>query len=55
MPMDTAIWRVSARPKRLRQAELPSENVLEELVVADPSVLSEVDSTGVCSTGEPSR
>lgn len=41
MAIDTAIWKVTLVPERLKHAELPSERALEDLVVAEPSILSD--------------
>lgn len=39
MPIDTAIWKVGSKPERLTRTELPSEQILEEMIVEDPGVL----------------
>ena len=40
MPIRTAIWTVGSEPEPLVEARLPSEQVLEEMIVADPALLS---------------
>ena len=41
MPVHTALWKVSAQPEQLREAVLPSERLLEEMIVAQPQLLSD--------------
>ena len=40
MPIENALWTVSSSPASVPQATLPSEQVLEEMIVAEPSILS---------------
>ncbi len=41
MPIHNAIWRVGVQPERLPDAVLPSEKMLEDMIVAAPSILSD--------------
>lgn len=41
MPIRTALWKVSTQPERLVEASLPSEKLLEEMIVAQPLLLSD--------------
>jgi hypothetical protein len=41
MPIRHAIWTVGQTPQELRLSRLPSEQVLEEMITATPSILSE--------------
>ena len=41
MPIRTAIWKVAAQPERLAESSLAKEQLLEEMIVAAPQVLSE--------------
>jgi len=41
MPIRTAIWKVGASPTRLLEAVLPKEQILEEMIIAAPSILSD--------------
>lgn len=41
MPIRNAIWTVSEQPKPLVEARLPSERVLEDMIVAAPRILSD--------------
>lgn len=41
MPIRNAIWTVSEKPQALVEARLPSERVLEDMIVAAPRILSE--------------
>ncbi|MBN1458877.1 MAG: DUF91 domain-containing protein [Armatimonadetes bacterium] len=41
MPVRTAIWKVDTRPERLIESSLANENLLEEMIVAAPRMLSE--------------
>jgi len=41
MPIRTAIWKVGASPTRLVEAVLPKEQILEEMIIAAPSILSD--------------
>ena len=40
MPIHHSLWRVGAKPAPLREASLPSEALLEEMIVAAPDILS---------------
>ena len=40
MPIQHSIWTVGTNPKALVTTRLASEQVLEEMVVLDPSILS---------------
>ena len=41
MPIRHSLWRVATPPTRLSEGALPSEQILEEMVVASPEILSE--------------
>lgn len=41
MPIRNAIWTVSSKPESLEEARLPSERVLEDMIVAAPRILSD--------------
>jgi len=41
MPIRTAIWKVAAQPTQLPDAALPSERLLEDMIVAQPLLLSD--------------
>jgi len=41
MPIRNAIWTVGARPQSLPEGRLPSERVLEDMIVAAPRILSD--------------
>lgn len=41
MPIKTDVWTVGLTPSKLRQSQLPSEQLLEEMIVRSPSILSE--------------
>jgi hypothetical protein len=41
MPQRTAIWTVSDSPSLLAEARLPSEKMLEDMIVAAPRVISD--------------
>ncbi len=41
MPIRNAIWTVSAQPQPLAEGRLPSERVLEDMIVAAPRILSD--------------
>src|SRR6267142_2695366 len=41
MPINHAIWKVAAHPQPLLECSLASERMLEEMIVAAPSVLSD--------------
>jgi len=41
MPIRNAIWKVGAKPEQLGEAMLPSERVLEDMIVAAPRILSD--------------
>ena len=41
MPIRHAIWRVAANPEPLRETQLASERLLEEMIEADPRLISE--------------
>jgi hypothetical protein len=40
MPVEHSIWRVNERPEPLQRGALPSEQLLEEMIVAAPDILS---------------
>lgn len=41
MPIRHAVWKVGAEPEPLTEGSLADESVLEEMIVKDPSILSE--------------
>jgi hypothetical protein len=41
MPIRTAIWKVGSQPQLLAESSLEKERLLEEMIVADPRVLSD--------------
>lgn len=41
MSIRTALWKVSANPQALVESQLPSEKLLEDMIVAAPKVLSD--------------
>lgn len=41
MPIRTALWKVTAQPEQLPEAVLPSEKLLEDMIVAQPLLLSD--------------
>ena len=41
MPIRNAIWTVGDNPQSLAEARLPSERVLEDMIVAAPRILSD--------------
>jgi len=41
MPIRNAVWTVSSQPQPLSEARLPSERVLEDMIVAAPRILSD--------------
>jgi Endonuclease NucS len=41
MPIRTALWKVTAQPMQLIEAVLPSEKLLEDMIVAQPLLLSD--------------
>ncbi|ODT04875.1 MAG: nuclease [Gemmatimonadetes bacterium SCN 70-22] len=41
MPIKTELWKVAASPSPLVESKLPSERLLEDMIVAQPSLLSE--------------
>jgi len=41
MPIRHAIWKVSAQPEQLMEAQLPSEQLLETMICAAPRILSD--------------
>jgi hypothetical protein len=41
MPIRTALWKVSTQPQALVEAQLPSEKLLENMIVAAPKMLSD--------------
>ena len=41
MPIRTALWKVSVPPVRLPEAVLPSEKLLEDMIIARPELLSD--------------
>ena len=40
MPIQHSLWRVRAKPEPLREASLPSEALLETMIVEAPDILS---------------
>lgn len=40
MPIQHSLWRVAARPQRIASDALPSESLLEDMIVAEPAILS---------------
>lgn len=40
MPIQHSLWRVGSEPRALREASLPSELLLEDMIVAAPEILS---------------
>jgi hypothetical protein len=40
MPIQHSLWRVGSKPQPLREASLPSEALLEEMIVAAPNILA---------------
>ncbi|MFA7558336.1 MAG: endonuclease NucS domain-containing protein, partial [Hydrogenophaga sp.] len=40
MPIQHAIWQVGAQPQPLTNSKLPSEQLLEDMIVQDPRILS---------------
>ncbi|MBS7537328.1 hypothetical protein [Ancylobacter lacus] len=40
MPIHHSLWRVASKPEPLREASLPSEALLEDMIVASPDILS---------------
>lgn len=40
MPIHHSLWRVASKPEPLREAVLPSEALLEDMIVASPDILS---------------
>ncbi len=55
MPIQHSIWRVGDQPESLRQGALPSEQLLENMIVSAPEILSDEwmligrqVNTGVC-------
>ena len=40
MPIQHSLWRVGSAPQLLREAVLPSEALLEKMIVVEPSILS---------------
>ena len=40
MPIKHAIWKVGHQPVQLASAQLPSEQMLEDMIVSDPRILS---------------
>ena len=40
MPISHAVWTVSASPVEVPQGVLPSEKMLEDMIVAQPRILS---------------
>lgn len=41
MPIRTALWKVATQPMQLAEASLPSEKLLESMIVAQPLLLSD--------------
>jgi hypothetical protein len=41
MPVRTAIWKVGSQPAPLEESSLPTEHLLEEMIIAAPSILSD--------------
>jgi hypothetical protein len=41
MPIHHSIWRVDKTPSRLAETTLPSELLLEDMIVAAPEILSD--------------
>lgn len=41
MAIRTALWKVSAKPQPLTEAQLPSEKLLEDMIVAAPQIISD--------------
>lgn len=41
MPVHNTIWKVGAQPRLLQETRLPSEQTLEEMIVAEPGILSD--------------
>jgi RecB family endonuclease NucS len=41
MPVKHAIWKVGSPPQRLSEVSLETEQVLEDMIVSDPRILSE--------------
>jgi hypothetical protein len=41
MPIRTALWKVASQPERLEEAVLPSEKLLEDMIVSQPQLLSD--------------
>ncbi len=41
MPIHTAVWLVGQQPKALTESSLASEHLLEDMIVASPSILSD--------------
>lgn len=41
MSVRSSIWKVGARPQLLKEARLPSEHALEQMIVAEPGILSD--------------
>ena len=41
MPIRTALWKVTAHPTQLPEATLPNEKLLEDMIVAQPLLLSD--------------
>ena len=40
MPIQHAIWQVGAQPLPLTNSKLPSEQLLEDMIVSEPRILS---------------
>lgn len=41
MPVQTAIWKVGAKPEALVETSLPNEQLLEEMIIAAPRLVSD--------------
>src|SRR2546426_3079438 len=40
MPLRHAVWKIGSQPVSLAKTRLENEDVLEEMIVADPSIIS---------------
>ncbi|WP_215859643.1 hypothetical protein [Acidithiobacillus ferriphilus] len=41
MPIKTALWKIDQRPTELRESVLETEKLLEDMIVAEPRMLSD--------------
>lgn len=41
MPVTTTLWKVSEKPEALKESKLLTERVLEEMIISEPSLLSD--------------